>query len=68
MPCSMHRPTPFRLLVGHREGALQINNAIQSLPGERTQGLRVVTLGCPIAEDIEVVDYLIRACSMRSAS
>jgi hypothetical protein len=42
-----HRVTPFRLLVGHSKGALQINNAIQSLPAERTQGLRVVTLGCP---------------------
>src|SRR6516164_315336 len=27
-----HRVTPFRLLVGHSKGALQINNAIQSLP------------------------------------
>ena len=53
----VHRPTPFRLLVGHSKGALQINNAIQSLPGERTQGLRVVTLGCPIAEDVAGVDY-----------
>ena len=57
MPCSKHRVTPFRLLVGHSKGALQINNAIQSLPAERTQGLRVVTLGCPISENIEGVDY-----------
>ena len=35
-----HRVTPFRLLVGHSKGALQINNAIQSLPAKRTQGLR----------------------------
>ena len=47
-----HRATPFRLLVGHSKGALQINNAIQSLPAERTRGLRVVTLGCPIGEDV----------------
>src|SRR5262245_9662059 len=33
-----YRVTPFRLLVGHSKGALQINNAIQSLPAERTQG------------------------------
>jgi hypothetical protein len=51
------RVTPFRLLVGHSKGALQINNAIQSLPAERTQGLRVVTLGCPIGENVEGVDY-----------
>jgi hypothetical protein len=52
-----HRVTPFRLLVGHSKGALQINNAIQSLPIERTQVLRVVTLGCPIGEDVAGVDY-----------
>ena len=52
-----HRVTPFRLLVGHSKGALQINNAIQSLPAERTRALRVVTLGCPIGENVEGVDY-----------
>src|ERR1700730_8475283 len=52
-----HRVTPFRLLVGHSKGALQINNAIQSLPAKRTQGLRVVTLGCPIGENVRGVDY-----------
>jgi hypothetical protein len=52
-----HRVTPFSLLVGHSKGALQINNAIQSLPAERTHGLRVVTLGCPIAENVVGVDY-----------
>jgi hypothetical protein len=52
-----HRVTPFRLLVGHSKGALQINNAIQSLPAERTRGLRVVTLGCPIGENVAGVDY-----------
>jgi hypothetical protein len=52
-----HRVAPFRLLIGHSKGALQINNAIQSLPSERTQGMRVVTLACPIAEDVPGVDY-----------
>jgi hypothetical protein len=52
-----YRETSFRLLVGHSKGALQINNAIQSLPAERTQGLRVVTLGCPIGENVAGVDY-----------
>jgi len=53
----LHRSTPFKLLVGHSKGALQIGNAILSLPAERTQGLRVVTLGCPIAENDAGVDY-----------
>jgi len=52
-----HRAAPFRLLIGHSKGALQIRNAIQSLPARRTQGLRVVTLGCPIAEDVAGVGY-----------
>ena len=51
------RVTPFRLLVGHSKGALQINNAIQSLPAERTDGLRVVTLGCPIDKHVTGVEY-----------
>jgi len=51
------RVTPFRLLVGHSKGALQINNAIQSLPAERTKRLRVVTLGCPVGENVPGVDY-----------
>jgi len=52
-----HRVTPFRLLVGHSKGALQIGNAIRSLPAERTDGLRVVTLGCPIGQDVMGVEY-----------
>jgi hypothetical protein len=52
-----YRVAPFRLLVGHSKGAVQINNAIQSLPVERTQGLCVVTLGCPIGENVPGVDY-----------
>ena len=52
-----HRKTPFRLLVGHSKGALQIDNAIRSLPVARTSGLRVVTLGCPIAESVTGVSY-----------
>jgi hypothetical protein len=45
------RSSPFRLLVGHSKGALQIGNALRSLDLDRTQGVHVVTLGCPIAED-----------------
>jgi len=51
------RDPRFKLVVGHSKGALQIGNAIQSLPRERTEGLRVVTLGCPIAENVQGVEY-----------
>jgi hypothetical protein len=52
-----HRAAPFKLLIGHSKGALQIGNAVRSLSADRTLGLRVVTLGCPIAEDVAGVDY-----------
>jgi hypothetical protein len=52
-----HRATPFRVLVGHSKGALQIDNAIRSLPAKKTRALRVVTLGCPIGETIDGVSY-----------
>ncbi len=51
------RARPFELLVGHSKGALQIGNAIASLPANRTAGLRVVTLGCPIVEAVDGVRY-----------
>jgi hypothetical protein len=52
-----HRTAPFKLLVGHSKGALQIGNAIRSLPPNRVEGLDVVTLGCPIATDVDGVNY-----------
>jgi len=52
-----YREAPFKLLVGHSKGALQIGNAIQSLPPERTNALGVMTLGCPIATDVDGVSY-----------
>jgi hypothetical protein len=36
-----HRERPFELLIGHSKGALQIGNAIESLPPDRTRQLRV---------------------------
>jgi hypothetical protein len=45
------RLSPFKILVGHSKGALQIGNALRSLDSDRTHGVHVVTLGCPIAED-----------------
>ncbi|WFU75129.1 hypothetical protein [Bradyrhizobium sp. CB2312] len=53
----MRREPPFRLLVGHSKGALQISNAIRSVPKERLDGLTVVTLGCPIGEELPNVAY-----------
>ncbi|MCA1438022.1 hypothetical protein I6F33_34470 [Bradyrhizobium sp. BRP20] len=53
----LHRDAAFKLLVGHSKGALQIGNAIRSLPPDRSHELRVVTLGCPISTDVEGVSY-----------
>ncbi|MCA1500254.1 hypothetical protein [Bradyrhizobium sp. NBAIM14] len=53
----LHRDAAFKLLVGHSKGALQIGNAIRSLPPDRTHELRVVTLGCPISTDVAGVSY-----------
>ena len=52
-----YRETPFKLLIGHSKGALQIQNGIQSLAPQRTDGLRVVTLGCPVQENVQGVSY-----------
>jgi hypothetical protein len=50
-------PGQFKILVGHSKGALQIGNALYSLPEGRTDGLHVVTLGCPIAQDAPGASY-----------
>ena len=50
-------PGQFKILVGHSKGALQIGNALRSLPAGRTDGLHVVTLGCPIAQEDPVARY-----------
>jgi len=44
-------------LVGHSKGALQIGNALDGLEAARTENLRVVTLGCPIAETAAGATY-----------
>jgi hypothetical protein len=51
------REEPFELLIGHSKGALQIGNAIQTLPPQKTENLRVVTLGCPIAPNVNGVGF-----------
>lgn len=50
-------PGQFRILVGHSKGALQIGNALRSLPEGGADGLHVVTLGCPIAEEAASARY-----------
>ncbi len=52
-----YREKPFELLIGHSKGALQIGNAIQTLPPGKTESLRVVTLGCPIAPNVDGVSF-----------
>jgi hypothetical protein len=39
-------------LIGHSKGALAIENALRSLPTERTATLSVLTFGCVIAEEL----------------
>ena len=41
----------IRRVVGHSKGALCIANAVNSLDCERTDGLEIVTLGCPVAQN-----------------
>jgi hypothetical protein len=51
------RAAPFTTVVGHSKGALAIGNALRSLDREKTEGLTVVTLGCPIAEEAPGARY-----------
>jgi hypothetical protein len=44
-------------LIGHSKGALSIGNALRSLRPDRLDGLKVVTLGCPIAKEFDNVAY-----------
>jgi hypothetical protein len=48
---------PIQCVVGHSKGALAISDALHSLEPSRTKGLRIVTLGCPIAEDLPGAEY-----------
>jgi hypothetical protein len=51
-----HVPGMTRL-VGHSKGALAIENAVRSLPAERTEALAVLTFGCVIAEELPDARY-----------
>jgi hypothetical protein len=44
-------------LVGHSKGALAIENALRSLPHERSENLSVLTFGCVIAEELPRAKY-----------
>ena len=44
-------------VVGHSKGALSLSNALHALPRNRVRDVEVVTLGCPIAEDLPGVTY-----------
>lgn len=48
---------PINCVIGHSKGALAIANALDSLDPSHTEGLRIVTLGCPIAEDLAGAHY-----------
>lgn len=39
-------------VIGHSKGALAIENALRSLPPERTKNISVMTFGCAIAEEL----------------
>jgi len=47
----------IKCVVGHSKGALSISNALHALPDDRIAGVEVVTLGCPIAEDLPAATY-----------
>lgn len=48
---------PIDCVVGHSKGALSIANALHALAPGRTNGVKVITLGCPIAEDLPGAIY-----------
>ena len=47
----------IKCVVGHSKGALAIANALRGLDPAETAGLRIVTLGCPIPEEIAGATY-----------
>lgn len=48
---------PLKTLIGHSKGALVIKNAIRSLDDFAARKPTIVTLGCPIDEEIQGVRY-----------
>jgi hypothetical protein len=44
-------------VIGHSKGALAIENALRSLPPERTRDIAVATFGCTIAEELKQCGY-----------
>ncbi|GLR89814.1 hypothetical protein GCM10007857_65280 [Bradyrhizobium iriomotense] len=52
----LKRAEQIERLYGHSKGALCIQNAVRSLPAERTRRLHVTTFGCVIQEETDA-DY-----------
>ena len=44
-------------VIGHSKGALAIENALRSLPAERTERLAAITFGCVISEQLTQTKY-----------
>src|SRR5580698_3251022 len=47
----------IKCVVGHSKGALAIANALNDLDLAETDGLRIVTLGCPVPESLSGATY-----------
>jgi hypothetical protein len=47
----------IKCVVGHSKGALAIANALNDLKATKTEGLRIVTLGCPVPETLPGATY-----------
>jgi hypothetical protein len=45
-------------VIGHSKGALAIENALRSLPSDRTENITVHTFGCVISEEVPCQRYL----------
>jgi hypothetical protein len=45
-------------VIGHSKGALAIENALRSLPSDRTEKITVHTFGCVISEEVPCQRYL----------
>jgi hypothetical protein len=48
---------PLKTLIGHSKGALVIKNAIRSVTDFEARDATIVTLGCPIDEELKGVRY-----------
>jgi hypothetical protein len=54
---ALMKKIPITYLAGHSKGALAVGNALRGLEPERARTLHIVTLGCPIAEELAGARY-----------